>query len=431
MIEHKHEPQPPADPQSQFFEALAESLRGGQFIHLLLAGAAPSQGDLQRVLVRPITLKSTPRSGPARPAPHGGSRKVAEPHFLESEPRLSFTFRHSTRDETHNFTHEEGVRQIEALTGTAFRNVHLFTSGVELQLAFNRKGRGSLRRGAAPGLEAAAQSHDRDKPRPLSLSRPFVAALGLADAQGKPVPAMSRKWKQINKFIEVLAPALAAANLPETGPLMVADFGCGKAYLTFAVHDYLRHTLQRDAQVTGVELRADLVEWCNGIVHELALPGLNFEQGDLRHFKPRPLHVVIALHACDTATDHAIHLGLRAGAQVIVCSPCCHKQLRPQLLSPHALRPILQHGIHLGQEAEMLTDGLRALWLQAQGYATQVFEFVALEHTAKNKMILAVKGGSVPPRAEVLAQIEEVKNFYGIREQALETLLRLEPVAPV
>ena len=138
---------------------------------------------------------------------------------------------------------------------------------------------------------------------------------------------------------------------------------------------------------------------------------------------PQAVDVVIALHACDTATDLAIHHGIRAGAAIILCSPCCHKQVRPQLLSPHPLRPILQHGIHLGQEAEMLTDGLRALLLESRGYQTQVFEFISLEHTNKNKMILAVKRATPGPADEVLAQIDEIKRFYGIREQCLETLL--------
>jgi hypothetical protein len=196
--------------------------------------------------------------------------------------------------------------------------------------------------------------------------------------------------------------------------------------LTFAVHDHLRHALQRDAQVTGVELRQDMVALGNAAAQRLGLAGLNFEQGDVSTFAPRAVDVMIALHACDTATDHAIHKGIRAGAAIILCSPCCHKQLRPQLLSPHPLRPILQHGIHLGQEAEMLTDGLRALLLESRGYQTQVFEFISLEHTQKNKMILAVKRADPGPPDEVLAQIDEIKRFYGIREQCLEMLLNAE-----
>jgi hypothetical protein len=178
--------------------------------------------------------------------------------------------------------------------------------------------------------------------------------------------------------------------------------------------------------VTGVELRADLVEAGNAIVARLGLQGLRFERGEVAGSAPRPVDVLIALHACDTATDHAMHIGIRGGAAIICCAPCCHKQLRPQLLQPHPLRPILRHGVHLGQEAEMLTDGLRALLLDACGYDTQVFEFVSLEHTAKNKMVLAVKRAQPAPREPLLAQLQQVKDFYGIREQCLETLLKAD-----
>ena len=237
---------------------------------------------------------------------------------------------------------------------------------------------------------------------------------------------MARKWKQINRFLEVIGAALAASPLATQQHIEVLDFGSGKGYLTFALHDHLRHALGRDAQVTGVEIRPDMVDLCNGIAARLGLQGLRFELGDVGSYAPRPVDVMIALHACDTATDHAIHMGIRGGASIICCAPCCHKQLRPQLLSPHPLRPILQHGVHLGQEAEMLTDGLRALLLDACGYDTQVFEFVSLEHTAKNKMILAVKRVQPADKDKLLEQVRAVKAFYGIREQCLETLLKAD-----
>jgi SAM-dependent methyltransferase len=239
---------------------------------------------------------------------------------------------------------------------------------------------------------------------------------------------MARKWKQINRFVEVFAHALDSSPLAQAKTLHVVDFGSGKGYLTFAVHDWLRQVRGVDAQVTGVELRPDMVALCNDAIARLGIQGLHIEQGDVRSYTPARLDVVIALHACDTATDHAIHLGLRAGAEIIICSPCCHKELRPQLLSPHPIAPILQHGVHQAQQAEMLTDGLRALLLEAQGYDTQVFEFVSLEHTNKNKMILAVKRRQPKPAAPVLAQIAAVKAFYGIRQQRLEQLLAGTPV---
>jgi hypothetical protein len=180
--------------------------------------------------------------------------------------------------------------------------------------------------------------------------------------------------------------------------------------------------------VMGVELRGELVAQCQQAALACQAEGLHFVQGDVRSVVPQGIDVMVALHACDVATDYAIHTGIRCGAAVILCSPCCHKELRPQLLSPHPIRPILQHGIHLGQQAEMLTDGLRALLLEAHGFDAQIFEFVALEHTSKNKMILAVRRQEAPSAAQArqkraLAQVEEIKAHYGLKSHTLELLL--------
>ncbi len=398
------------DPLDRFLALLAQSLEAGAFVKLVLAKPrgvhANADADLVRVSVRRIALKG--------------------------QPSLSFVYSHSTRDVTKNLPLADALGLLNELLGTGFSHAHLLTATEDIQLLTSKKGKRSLSRTAvahAETAEAPPDTHDRAKQRLIAQDRPFLTALGVTDAQHQVVPAMSRKWKQINKFVEVFSHALAASPLAQAERIRVVDFGSGKGYLTFAVHDHLSQLPGRQVQVTGVELRPDMVSLCNAAVARLGLRGLAFEQGDVRTYvpgAPGALDVMIALHACDTATDHAIHLGLRAGAAIILCSPCCHKELRPQLLSPHPLRPILQHGVHLGQQAEMLTDGLRAMLLDACGYETQVFEFVSLEHTQKNKMILAVKRAQPGPADAVLAQIREVKGFYGIRDQCLETLLRAD-----
>ena len=358
-------------------------------------------------------------------------RVTARAVLIKGEPHLSLLWHYQTRDITKNHRPEELLSLLRNWLGVRFLHAHLQTQSDELQLAYSRKGRASLRVGklAAPAISAGLGSeHDREKQRCLALDRPFWGDLGLThEVKGERVlvPAMSRKWKQINKFIEVFAAALKSSSLADSPDVHVADFGSGKGYLTFAIYDYLRG-LGKGAQVTGVELRDDMVKLCSAAAQRNGMTGLRFDQGDVRSYTPARLDVMIALHACDIATDFAIHLGLRAGAAIIMCSPCCHKQLRPQMESPALLKPLLQHGIHLGQEAEMVTDGLRALLLEAEGYDTQVFEFIALEHTSKNKMILAVKraqANSAARRGQLLEQIAEIKRFYGIREQALEALL--------
>ena len=390
-----------AQPQrQQFLALLAGSLAQGHFVKLVLAKYKGPELQLNQLVVRQVLLRD--------------------------EACLSLVYRHTTKDITKNLPLAEGLRVVDTLLGSAFRNAHLLTTGEDVQLAISQRGQCTLRSTAAAHTAVPAAEHNRDKHRFVALDRPFLVALGVTTQQHQLIPAMSRKWKQINKFVEVFSHALASSTLGQARQVSVMDFGSGKGYLTFAIHDHLRHTLGLAAQVTGVELRPDMVKLCNDAAATLGLEGLGFDQGDVSTYAPQPIDVMIALHACDTATDHAIHKGIRAGAAIILCSPCCHKQIRPQLLSPHPLRPILQHGIHLGQEAEMLTDGLRALLLESRGYQTQVFEFISLEHTNKNKMILAVKRAAPGPADAVLAQIDEVKRFYGIREQCLEMLLNAD-----
>ena len=404
--------------RERFFEALAQGVAEGGVTRVLLSKPVAKGDDLERVTARPLMLRG--------------------------ERVLSFVFKHRTKDITKNEPVDVALETIAALVGARFAHAHLFARDAELQLMMSRKGRYTLHRAkpsvddaTRPAVDAASDAdgaqHDRRKHRFLSLDAPFLAELGVTTARHELVPAMAHKWKQINKFVEVMSHALESAGVGPTAPLNIVDFGAGKGYLTFALHDYLRRQAAgapRALDIVGVELRPDLVKLCNDAIARCRLDGLRFEAGDVSSFVPERLDVMIALHACDTATDHALHTGIRAGASIIMCSPCCHKQIRPQMLMPSLLKPMLQHGIHLGQQAEMVTDGLRALLLEAHGYDAQVFEFVALEHTSKNKMILAVRrnGRQDTPqaerrRADVLAQIAELKAFYGIREHCLETLL--------
>jgi SAM-dependent methyltransferase len=417
------------EPVTAFVAQLEQALAAGAFVKLVLGKPRAAAGDLVRVSARPVVLKG--------------------------EACVSFVHTHKTRDITKNLATADAVRQVRELIETRFSHAHLFSTSEEVQLMISKKGRQTLMRGKASAA-AATSAHDREKHRFLDLERAFLVELGVTTPQHQLVPAMARKWKQINKFIEVLDHALEASALKSTprkslrhshpqgssevakphsleskARIDVVDFGSGKGYLTFAMHDYLRHTLGLPAAVAGVELRQDMVDLGNAAVRRLALEGLCFEQGDVRSRAPEPIDIMIALHACDTATDHAIHTGIRAEASIIMCSPCCHKELRPQLLSPHPIRAILKHGVHQAQEAEMLTDGLRALMLDACGYDTQVFEFISLEHTNKNKMILAVKRNTTTTAAtatthaaEAWRQVDEIKSYYGVREHCLETLLR-------
>lgn len=383
----------------QFRVLLADAVMQQHLMKLILSKYQGNEPALQRVEVSPVLLKA--------------------------QWQLRCVYHYKTQHVTKNLTTEEAVSVLIALLQQGFKQANLQTRSQDCQLSQSKKGKYLLHCKvlATQASPPEAAAHNRQKQRFVEQTRPFLTALGITDQQQQLIPAMSNKWKQINKFIEILANAVKETGITHREQLHVADFGSGKAYLTFAMHDYFTQTLGVAVQVTGVELRQHLVDLCNDTAAKLALTGLHFEQGDVKHFKARGINVMVALHACDTATDYALHMGIRTGAEIIMCSPCCHKQIRPQVQLPAVLAPMLVHGIHLGQEAEMLTDSLRALLLEAHGYETKVFEFISLEHTSKNKMILATKRKTARDNRAILQQIQALKQFYGITEHCLEQLL--------
>lgn len=398
----------------QFFAQIQNAFNAQSLQRLVLSKYQGDDTELDRITIRPIKIKD--------------------------ELLLSFLYEYRTNHITKNLSLADAIIFLESSLGADFKNAHMLSDEWEIQLSYSKKGKilvnkhrnknasttqvkqtDTIEQGATQKEKLLV--HNKEKHRFVEQSRPYLRELGITDANGQIIPAMSRKWKQINKFIEVLSNAIENTGIAKRNEVHIADFGSGKAYLTFAVHDYLSAQLGVNTRVTGVELRQGLVDLCNQTASKLCLIGIEFEQGDVKHFAAKNINVMIALHACDTATDYAIHMGIRTGADIIMCSPCCHKQIRPQMKSPALLAPVLHHGIHLGQEAEMVTDGLRALLLEANGYDTQVFEFISLEHTSKNKMILAQKRKTERDNSEVLAQIAAIKEFYGIEEHCLESLL--------
>ncbi len=387
-----------------FLALVAEALAGGTFRKLVLAKPRSRAGAPPRLDVRRIDLRGV--------------------------PTLSFVASHADHDVTDNASIAEGLIRLGNLVRDEYAHAHLMTADEDIERRASRRGQVRIvRRAAAPGRDepaaADADRHDRAKHRVVDPQAAFLVELGIMDAGHRLIPAMARKWKQVNKFVEILEHAIEHSPLRDATSIRLVDFGCGKGALTFAAYDYLQQRYgEGRVEVVGVELRAELVAAARRAAERVGFTGLGFVAGDLRSVDVGAMDVMIALHACDTATDHALDLGLAAGAALLVAAPCCHKELRPQMRTPGALAPLLRHGVHLGQESEMVTDSLRALLLEAAGYDARVFEFVALEHTRKNKMILATRRGAAAPPSPALAELDGIKRFYGIREQCLETLLR-------
>jgi hypothetical protein len=386
----------------EFISAFESSVGAGSFVKLTLGKYRGGDTELKNLYLRPVNLKAG--------------------------ARLSFLYRYRTRDVTKNLPAEESVARVRELLGAEFLSGHLFTREADLRIEFNRRREARLVRSGPTFASSEPAGHDRRKRRAVeTVGNVYLRELGVTDAEGRVRPAMGDKLRQINKFVEVVGDLVAASPLAGAGAVKVVDMGAGKGYLTFAVYDYLTNTLGVKADVTGVEARAELVELCNRVAGLAGFEGLRFVTGHIAGFEPPATDILIALHACDTATDDALYKGVAARASVIIAAPCCHKELRPQITAPAPLRGVLRHGILLEREAEAVTDSLRALLVEAAGYEVKVFEFVSTEHTRKNILITAVRQPGGRDREAVLREAEELKSFYGVREQRLERLLRAGP----
>jgi len=205
--------------------------------------------------------------------------------------------------------------------------------------------------------------------------------------------------------------------------------GSGKGYLTFAAYDHLVRTgsdsdrVQPDVSVTGVESRPYLVELCNQIARAGAYDGLNFVPSTIADFQADEIDILIALHACDTATDDALYKGIAGNASIIIAAPCCHHEIKAQMRSPELLAGILKHPVMHERTAETITDGLRSLLLEREGYKTKMFEFVSTEHTPKNNMLVATRAKQPADREKIQHQIDSLKSEFGIGSQRLDSLL--------
>jgi SAM-dependent methyltransferase len=348
------------------------------------------------------------------------------PVSLRAGPRLSFVWRHATRDVTKNHPREEGLAEIASLVGGDFLHAHLFASSGSARLECEADGSARLKiePGMAAGTEEpppAAAAHDQAKHYVIPADSPWLRSLGVTNDQGRPREGMAPKFRQIQKFAELLSHLVGESGLAAEA-LHVVDMGCGKGYLTFAVSALLGDR----AQVTGIEARAELVALANRVAAEHGLAAhLAFTAGNIADTALGKVDILIALHACDTATDDALAKGIAAGARLLVVSPCCQKELRPQLTAPAVLADAWRHGILQERQAEFVTDALRAQLLEWAGYRTRVFEFISTEHTAKNLMIVAVKGGSARDPA-VATRVRAFAAFYGIRSQSLARQLEFD-----
>lgn len=345
---------------------------------------------------------------------------IVRPVEIKGEVHLQFSFFDDKKDISKNYTFEEAPAKIDEVLALPFRNIFIENTSGSLQVNISKKGKALVNERKSTALTVIPDlAHNREKSRLLSAenAKPFLEAVGILTKDGRIKADMQRKYTQINEFLRLLDETDSFQDFKDK-PLHVVDFGCGNAYLTFAVYYYLREILKLDAHVKGVDLKADLIERHREKTQKLGWDQLTFEVGHINDFRPEVIpDVVVALHACDTATDDALAHGIRWESKLIVCAPCCQHDLQVQMAqapAPEAMASVLGHGILFERMGDILTDTFRATFLRIMGYRTDVTQFVPIEHTAKNLMIRAVKispPGKNPRWAE---EYRNLKSFWQV-----------------
>jgi len=366
--------------------------------------------------VNAITVKNFVAATLSKPRPFSPYKSISiRPVEIQKEIKYQVTYKTDFKDQVENFSMDMIKVNLHLWLVQYFFFGDLKTRKEDIRLMQSKKGQLTIQRKAAYNKQKDT-SHDRKKKRAIAEDAPFLIALGLSSKKGKVHSHGQRKFKQINRYIELIKDLVKDDKLNK-----VVDVGSGKGYLTFALYEYLHHE-NPNIKIEGIELRQDLVDKCNEIAKESKYKGLTFRQGSIEEVKLSKTDMVIALHACDTATDMAIAKGVDAKAKYIAVAPCCHKQIRKEMAkTSSALNPLLDHGILKERQAEMVTDTIRSLILESEGYYTKVFEFIDTEHTPKNIMITGKYTGN--KKSGVLDQISVLKAEFGIKSHYLETLL--------
>lgn len=394
----------------KFNGLLNASIANASFIKLSLGNYQGNDKELKNLYIRKVKIKRN--------------------------DMLSFNYRYKTRDIFKNLAVEEGLGKVMQYISNDFKVCTLFTTDEETIIEHSKKGNFLIRSKKNVKALEVSVTHDREKKRIIKpAGNAYLHALRITDAEGNVFKNAQDKYKQINQYIEILSSLIK--ELPAGTIKNVADMGSGKGYLTFALYDYLHQQLNLKTKVIGVEYREDLVSLCNMIAVESKFNQLHFVQGTIEDYQVKEINLLIALHACDTATDDAIYKGIKAGAELIVVAPCCHKQVRREI-EKHKVKNevsfLTKYGIFLERQAEMVTDGIRALILEYFGYKTKVFEFISDAHTPKNVLVVGVKGKEQGVRSkaqgarnkeEILKKIKDTKAYFGIGYHHLERLMEL------
>lgn len=395
-------------------EEYREKVRRGvldeaNFVRLTLKGKHPGQDvPWRKVVVRPVLLKAG--------------------------RHLQFSYFDEKKDITKNHRGTEAEEKLDEVLALPFSHIHLESSEGDLQVQVTRDGKAIFHRGKpASKTQQPDLLHDRRKALPLPPGKPdaFLQAVGIMNKQGQVVPSMADKLHQINEFLKLLEHTGELKQLGATKPTNILDCGSGSSYLSFAVYHYLNDVLGIPSRLVGIDSNAELIDKSNANASQLGFSDICFFTSAIRDYTPEPgsePNIVLALHACDTATDDALAQGIKWGAKLILAVPCCHHHLHAQMQKVEPFGPVMREGILKKRLADILTDTFRSLALRICGYRTDVVEFVSSEHTDRNLMIRAVRSADKGPE-DVLREYTALKEFWHVVPY-IEALLAGEHLWP-
>jgi SAM-dependent methyltransferase len=386
--------------RDEFINELKKSINNNTFGKLSLSGYIGVESELKNLYIKLIEIKNT--------------------------LRLNFVYRYKTKDVTKNYDFSEAYELIQRKIGDEFKIATILSLENDIVFEKTSNDDARIRYNKASLTKLPNLFHDKKKTRKIDVNseKRYLHLLGIIDETGKVKPKSQDKFKQINNYIELISPSLEIFN--DSKQLKIADMGSGKGYLTFALYDYLMNHKKVNSKITGIEIRKELVELCNTYAEECSFNGLSFVEGSIDNSEVDGIDMLIALHACDTATDDAILKGIENDSKLIVVAPCCQHQIRQSIdkkKSDTKVKPLLKYGIFMERQSELLTDTLRCLYLEYFGYKVKVVEFIADAHTHKNIMIIAEKKDKDSKNNSILNQIERLKEIFGIEKHYLDKIL--------
>ena len=339
---------------------------------------------------------------------------TVRPVEIKGKIFLQFKYFESLKHITKNHEpNEVGEKIIETLSHN-FSEIHLHSTEQDLHIKITRKGNVLINKGKPTCQKKPDLSHDRIKEYPLDskIHIKFLQAIGVVNSIGEIKPNMHRKFIQVNEFIRSIEIMVKKLNI-KNRPIRIIDYGCGKAYLTFAAYYYIKEILKIPVNITGIDTNEDIIAKAIDLRDSINCEEITFFISRIEEFEPEETpDMTLSLHACDTATDEAISRGIILNSKIIIAVPCCQHELHHKLTEP-LFKPVIQHGILRERLADIITDSLRASVLRIMGYNTDVIEFVSVEHTKKNVMIRAFKTTKTCNDI-VVAEYRRFVDFWGI-----------------